>query len=263
MRRKFLNAPSVVREDSYDILLLGSGDREKPFDLSIVNRFYALRDYQGVNDLGGAVTDPTDPKYSPTVLDSDLCDFTSEQDSLACNCPWTEKLTAVEGWPNTSTTKRGWKMDFVYDIPDVPSGTDPDTDLDDLCAGEKVVGGAVTIAGTTVFSTNVPSASACVKSQNTRQCTAGTGEARNYVIGYQCARPYANQDANAGITIADRFVVDKAGGFPPTGTPIQTTDDNGKPVPATICIGPNCITVGPSVSPRRHRVYWQMGIDNK
>ena len=126
-----------------------------------------------------------------------------------------------------------------------------------------MVGGAVTIAGITVFSTNVPSASACVTSQNSRQCTASTGEARNYVINYQCARPFANQDASPTITIADRFVVDKAGGFPPTGTPIQTTDDNGKPVPATICIGPNCITVGPSVSPRRHRVYWQMGIDNK
>lgn len=254
--RKFLFAPSLVREESYDILLLGSGDREKPFDLSVANRFYALRDYKGVNDLGGSSVEVTTtdadgiPKTetmdSPTVLDSQLCDFTSIGASEACLCAWTDKLTADQGWSDSSTTKRGWKIDFSS------------------CPGEKVVSGAVTIAGTTVFSTNVPTSSSCSTTLKAKGlCSTNIGDARNYVISYQCGYPFKDQDGVAGITIADRFIVDLGGGYPPTGTPIQTTDDNGKPVTGTICIGPNCITVGPQISQRRHRVYWHMGIDNR
>jgi type IV pilus assembly protein PilY1 len=46
--RKFLHAPDVVPgEDGsgpYDAVLIGSGDREHPFDTTVTNRFYMLKD---------------------------------------------------------------------------------------------------------------------------------------------------------------------------------------------------------------------------
>lgn len=43
-RRKFLFSPDAVRGEGYDIVLVGSGDREQPFDTSVINRFYGLKD---------------------------------------------------------------------------------------------------------------------------------------------------------------------------------------------------------------------------
>jgi type IV pilus assembly protein PilY1 len=42
--RKFLFAPDVVRIDGGFAVLLGSGDREHPFDTAVKNRFYMLKD---------------------------------------------------------------------------------------------------------------------------------------------------------------------------------------------------------------------------
>lgn len=43
-RRKFLYSPDVVRNGSDVIVLIGSGDRESPFDKSVLNRMYAIKD---------------------------------------------------------------------------------------------------------------------------------------------------------------------------------------------------------------------------
>jgi len=46
--RKFLGAPDVVlagpTDPAYDTILVGSGDREQPFDTTITNRFYMIKD---------------------------------------------------------------------------------------------------------------------------------------------------------------------------------------------------------------------------
>ncbi len=48
--RKFLGAPDVVVASTsgipvpYDSILIGSGDREQPFDETITNRFYMIKD---------------------------------------------------------------------------------------------------------------------------------------------------------------------------------------------------------------------------
>lgn len=224
--RKFLFAPSVVLEVNYDVLLIGSGDREHPFDVSTPNRFYALWDDKGKNTL------------QATATESDLCDFTTltldaggEPTCSACN------------WP----TKRGWKLNF------------------ESCPGEKVVGGAVTVSGITIFSTNVPPGSSCLQSTPSNQCSAGLGEARNYAILYDaayCGRPYRDTNADGSWQASDRYSVNKGGGFMPTGTPVTTCDDQGNCTTA-ICIGPDCIKGAGLPSTRRHRVYWHMGIDNK
>lgn len=42
--QKFLYSPDVVYGDGYDAILVGAGDREKPFDTTITNRFYMVED---------------------------------------------------------------------------------------------------------------------------------------------------------------------------------------------------------------------------
>lgn len=43
-RRKFLYSPDVVRMGTDALVLIGSGDRESPFDKSVINRMYAIKD---------------------------------------------------------------------------------------------------------------------------------------------------------------------------------------------------------------------------
>lgn len=46
-RRKFLYAPDVIQGpagSNYSLVAIGSGDREQPFDTSVVNRFYTFKD---------------------------------------------------------------------------------------------------------------------------------------------------------------------------------------------------------------------------
>ena len=49
--RKFLSQPDVIPADptnNFDSLLLGSGDREHPFDTAIQNRYYMIKDDHGL-----------------------------------------------------------------------------------------------------------------------------------------------------------------------------------------------------------------------
>lgn len=224
--RKFLFEPSVVRETDYDILLIGSGDREHPFDYTTANRFYSLWDEKATN-----ATLPTTP-----YTEADLCNFTTltlTNGAPTCSCSW--------------PTKRGWYISF------------------ESCAGEKTVSGAVTVAGVTIFSTNIPPGSSCIASASTNQCSAGLGVSRDYAIYYDvglCGKPFADPNADGVVEASDRYTTNNAGGFSPTGTPVTTRDDNGNFIPPTICIGPNCIPITEPPSTRRRRVYWQMGIDN-
>ncbi len=68
--RKFLNKPDVVPGTDFDAVLIGSGDREHPFETTITNRFYMLKDtFTGKSGglfCGGA-----------TCAESDLTDVTS------------------------------------------------------------------------------------------------------------------------------------------------------------------------------------------
>jgi type IV pilus assembly protein PilY1 len=226
--RKFLFEPSVVREADYDILLIGSGDREHPFDYTTANRFYALWDNKATD-----AAMPTQP-----YTEADLCDYTNSITNGVASCSCT--------WP----TKRGWYINF------------------ESCPGEKTVGGAVTVSGVTIFSTNVPPGSSCIPASNTspNQCSSGLGVGRDYAIYYDaglCGKPFQDSNANGVMEASDRFTKNAAGGFSPTGTPVTTTDDNGNFIPPIICIGPNCIKVTNPPSDRRKRVFWQMGIDNR
>jgi type IV pilus assembly protein PilY1 len=124
--RKFLYAPDVVYGSAatqpYDAVLIGSGDREHPFDTTIVNRFYMIKD----TNMGKSVA-----ADFVTILETDLYDTTSNLIQVGSTAEATaarDALAAAKGWYLT------------------------------LGSGEKVVSNATTMGGTTFFGTNQPSA---------------------------------------------------------------------------------------------------------
>lgn len=115
--RKFLNKIDVVYGKTFDAVLVGSGDREHPFETSVVDRFYMLQDsFIGLS--GGLFCGST--ATPATCTDADLTDVTS-------NAYQTGTLPA---------TSHGWYLTFA--------------------SGEKLVSSPVTVFGTVIFGTNRP-----------------------------------------------------------------------------------------------------------
>ena len=123
--RKFLGTPDVVVASTagipvpYDTILIGSGDREQPFDTTITNRFYMLKDdHQRTY------------RYTTALTESDLFDTT---DNLIQQGTTSEQAAATVALNNA----KGW---FIT-----------------LGTGEKVDGPSTTLSGATFFGTNTPS----------------------------------------------------------------------------------------------------------
>jgi len=123
--RKFLGTPDVVVASTsgvpvpYDTILIGSGDREQPFDTSITNRFYMLKDDHARTY-----------RYTTALTESNLFDTT---DNLIQEGTDEERTAATVAMNDA----RGW---FIT-----------------LGNGEKVDGPATTLSGATFFGTNTPS----------------------------------------------------------------------------------------------------------
>ena len=115
--RKFLTKPDVVFGASFDSVLVGSGDREHPFDTNVTNRFYMVKDPK-VGLMGGLFCGSAGAER--TCVESDLADATSN--------PFQNTIL-----PNTV---KGWYIT--------------------LDSGEKVVGSPITAFGTVFFATNLP-----------------------------------------------------------------------------------------------------------
>ena len=196
--RKFLYPPSIVFGDDYDHVLIGSGDREKPFDKSVENHFYGFRDYHG----GTMVT-------VDDLLDvSDLLD----NDAIA------EQLAEYKGW---------------YIV---------------LEEGEKVVGHALTLGGTSIFHTNLP-ASPNWDGDTLLSCESSLGTAREYYVNFETGGWAAPGDSD------QRFATIPGGGFPPP--PVSMTLINPETgLPWTGTAGLNPISPGQSSFGRRSRTFW-------
>src|SRR6185369_14840941 len=138
-KRKFLFPPDVVYSSdaagNYDAILIGSGDREHPFDSTVTNRYYMFKDRKTGLDATGQAT-VTDTTFDAVTAPNGLFDATSNclQDTTVCN---SSQAALAQAQLQAS---RGWKVT--------------------LAAGEKTVGSSTTVAGTTLFNTNQPSASA-------------------------------------------------------------------------------------------------------
>jgi len=118
---RFLNAPDVVEspDGSYDLVVIGTGDREKPADTSIDNYMVFYRDY----DQNGPST-----LTSPLQL-SDLAKAATLANS-------TEQFDPNNDITADSKFTKGWYLE--------------------LDTGEKVVTSALTVSEVTTFATNVP-----------------------------------------------------------------------------------------------------------
>ena len=117
--RKFLFAPdSVAFDTTTDSILIGSGDREHPFDTTIANRYYMIKDSHGLTTLPATV-----------VTEANLCDLTANNIQSGTSAQADADRTCL-------LTSAGWMIR--------------------LGTGEKTVTGATTLGGTTIFATNTP-----------------------------------------------------------------------------------------------------------
>jgi len=167
---------------------------------------------------------------SATLIESALADVTSDciQDASACPSGVTPTTAAAQ-----LSAAGGW---YVR-----------------LSAGEKVVSGAVTLGGTTYFNTNLPT------TVSSAQCS-NLGEARQYQVDFRNASSVNNLDtSNAALTAGDRYSVNQAGGFLPTGVPVVIkVGDEYKQV---ICSGVQCEDAKGFAMQTRMRTYWYKETD--
>lgn len=204
-RRKFLFPPDVVYSTGYDAVLMGSGDREHPFDTTVVNRMYMFKD-TGQSTVPIAGNASTNPALSPagtnaTILESALFDATSD---CIQTCTGSAQTAALGSLGSSS----GWYIT--------------------LSSGEKVVGGAVTLAGTTFFNTNLPSSTA-----GGGACGSNLGIAREYQVSFADASAVNDLNPGGGLTVGDRFAVHAGGGYLPTPVPV-VVQINGQTVQAVV-----------------------------
>ena len=148
--RKFMFGPDVLEDTGSYVVLLGSGDREKPLRrytaaLSVANRFYML------------VDKPTDSNWLPSEGVVTRCG-TGTSNELLCHASLQAITTTENPTSAELATKKGWYLA--------------------LAAGEQVVTGSVTAYGVTTFNTHTPTV------PNALTCKADLGTARVYNVSY-------------------------------------------------------------------------------
>ncbi len=240
--RKFLFPPDIVFGTAYDAVLIGSGDREHPFDMTTENRFYMLKDSPSLMAASGTSSAAT---ITEATTGDNICDVTNNllPTDLTCDAtdnPACTTLLAARAAADSCLNAAGNKGWYIK-----------------LCAGEKVVNTPITLAGAVNFGTNVPPGSSCLATAN-NQCSPSTGEGRLYFINYKDGTPLADTNASGTYTLTDRYH-QAGGGFPPSGTQI-TTEVDGQ-VTDIVCSGSHCLTPPGSVLNRRYRVYWKTNVD--
>lgn len=210
--RKFLYAPDVVTVGTFNIVLLGSGNREKPLDTSkaakVKNRFYGIWDEF-------AITSKTSPGSFVMIDDSTDCDAPNNLE-LSSGCQLmntsTSTLDYLPTFSSTVTRPRGWVID-----------------LDQTTAGgpnEQVVTSAATVGGLVNFST--------FQAVNLDKCSA-LGTARGYAAcflhgGATCGTPPTEATSRSEIFVG--------GGLPPS--PVAgVVEIDGRIVPFIIGGKPN------------------------
>lgn len=218
-RRKFMYPPDVVYGSdgygSYDAVLVGTGDREHPFEVSVANRFYMFKDRDT-----GFVSTRTSPITEATLFDatSNTIQVGSTSDAAAA----TSQLGGSDGW------------------------------MLRLAAGEKVISGSVTLAGTTFFNTNQPSSVAMAA------CTSSLGIAYQYAVSYTDATATIDS-GTAGLTTSDRAIQHPGGGYLPSPVPVVVSLD-GRYYQAVIS-GTEVRMPPQAKLESRYRTYWYITSD--
>lgn len=233
-RRKFQNPPDVVAQSGYDAILLGTGDREHPFDNTVVNRFYMFRDHGDDNAPGTGTTyadsgtttraAEDDGSGNPLITHGNVApDGHLYDGTTACagsTCSDTAALSAADGW-------------FIT-----------------LGTGEKTIGNAVALNGVVFFNTNQPSQTA------DSSCVGNLGIARQYEIGVE--------DSTGQLDNSARSSVFPGGGFlpSPVHVVVQVTDATGATVTKEgVISGTSVQTPTTGAIGARTRRYWYKEID--
>ncbi len=223
VKRKFLYPPDVVGAQAFggfDAVLIGAGDREHPFDISVENRFYMFKDFG--NDSGPVTGTAV---ATPTIVESEMFDATP---NCIQNC-----LTAAERSAAVTAlnAKSGWYIT--------------------LGTGEKVVGNALSLGGTTFFNTNQPDSGA-----GGGACGSNLGIARQYQVSTTDATATQNLDGTPGN---DRSVVVAGGGYLPP--PVHVVVEIGGKIVEAVISGIT-VTEPPGVTlAARLRKFWYKEID--
>nr|CAX84058.1 Putative type 4 fimbrial biogenesis protein [uncultured bacterium] len=184
--RKFLYPPDVVYASGYDAVLIGSGDREHPLDVSVHNRMYMFKD----TDIGTTSTDAD-------IREGDLYDVTSNciQDSSGCADGVTSTVAQ-----SALDAARGWYFR--------------------LLEGEKVVSNPITINTVTFFNTHQAASTATNVS-----CVSSLGVARAYQVVFTNATAVKDRNQDNKKSASDRHQIHPGGGFLPPPTPVVVQID--------------------------------------
>lgn len=233
--RKFMFQADVVyaSENSggtlYDAVLLGSGDREHPFDQLVTNRFYMIKDYN-TGTIGSSTS-------VSTITESNLYDATSNCLSTCTGSALTDAQTALLG-------AKGWYMTL--------SNT-----------GEKVIAPATTAAGAVIFNTNQPKQDTITgtavnvgPNATGNYCVSDLGTARQYGLNFQDAtganlyvtQPSQNRSSDG------RSATFAGGGFLPQPVPVVV--DIGGKYYQTVISGVQTTNPGGLSLQSRSRTYW-------
>lgn len=229
--RKFLSPPDVVPASGYDAILIGSGDREHPFNgygdakhptsQAVQNRYYMFKDfdvgtYACNGGLGGIYDTSAFTCATDAVLhETQLADVTSAASA---------SLASLKGW-------------FIS-----------------LGLGEKLTGSSVTLSGSTFFNTNIPTPPAA------GVCTSNLGQARQYAVNYLSGGAAYDRDGNSTVDFAgDRYSAINDGGFLPS--PVGLIVSIGGKLYQGIASGPNIQTPGGLKIGDRIKSYWRKRID--
>jgi Tfp pilus tip-associated adhesin PilY1 len=241
--RKFLFSPDVVygsdANGAYDAVLVGSGDREHPFDMVVRNRFYMFKDrHTGTLTEADVTSQPTPPDgtITDTSSSTDLFDATSNclQDAALCASGQTQ--TTAQG---ALLAARGWKLEFGF-------------------AGEKTVATATTAAGTVLFNTHEPADDGITNTEGV--CTSKLGTARQYGLSFRDATAtnvftLPSQYVPAG----GRYAKFAGGGYLPTPVPV-VVQINGQYY-QTVVAGVQTTNPGGLKLQSRVRTYWYRKAD--
>lgn len=212
--RKFMFAPDILEKDGTYYLLVGSGDREKPLRdwpsaYGVSNYFFMLKDVPTDSDW---LDDESTTCGSDVICLNSLLGITTSADPDAASL----------------AAKKGWYL-----------GLNPH---------EQVVTSAITVFGTTTFSTHTPTV------LNPGACVSNLGTARVYNIGF------ANARSRNGTS--DRSQVISGGGLPPSPVAGLVTLDDGRTVPFLIGGDPDSpletvLPTGPATgSQPKSLTYW-------
>ena len=177
--RRFFHAPDYApgrdANGGFDAVVIGSGDREDPFNTGTVNALYTIRDRDTIS--GKTLTDTGVNGVIASESDSRLIRASGLTD-ITTACATASSSACAIG----ATATNGWRLQLPN-------------------SGEKAVSAPVTIGSTVSFSTFVP------PPVGGTSCSPNEGTSRLYGINLADGRPSVTQfindgDGNARSTIA-------------------------------------------------------------